>query len=367
MNLSSLIVFSDLSKLPRESLEEINTDLGLPESNIQQEMVKSIGMELNKSPETKQRLANYCDTLFVGGSVSWFKMENGNIGDLKKIVQSRSQNPFNEIVRFNSENLTTDPIIYGAADFSEDSSEFYIRYVYNSGNSLIPTADGNFKTIQKAAFVTVLVIPNLNVVEIRATRTIANKIARKIAGAFPVEDKAVLSKVKIFDDHKGTDEKVKEFIDATEARVSESVDFPVLESGEEEFDQQAVVDLHTILATIDSRGNGGDDGLSIDVNQAIDNSSILEKFNNMPFVAILLNGLGKVNLSSILKDLRDTPLYDVLHPYLQTKFSFVEINFPTDGVDQLYPLQLGKTTNTINVTKQANEEFLKYIRELLVG
>lgn len=366
MKLSNLIVFSDLNRMPREALEEINTDLGLPDATSQQEMVKSIGIELNQNSDVREKLANYYDTLFVGGSVSWYKMEKGSIGELRSIIESRTTNPFKEKVVLESGVITADPIIYGAADFPDNPEDFYIRYVYNSGNTLIPTSDGDFKTVERATFVTALVIPSLNVVEIRAPRSIANKIAKKIGSAFPDKDGIILKKVLIFDDDLGTDTKVQSFINKTDARVSESVDFPVLESVEDSFDDQAILDLHNILETIDNRGNDDDSGLLTDINQAVDNSTILEKFNHMPFVAILLNGLGKVNLSSLLTDLRNTPLYELLHPYLQTKFSFVEINFPADGVDQIYSVQLGKTTNSVSFTKQANENFLRHVRNSLL-
>ena len=235
---------------------------------------------------------------------------------------------------------------------------FYIRYTYKSSNTVIPTEDGKYKVYSKNSFALINVLPANNLIEIRASKQIVEKLISTIANL--IEDNNVrIEKVELFG--LDMDKKVDIFVKKVGGKIIKSADTPI-DAGEDEITNEMLEKISEILRTIDDRIYS-DDG-EADVNYTID--KLKHSFNGNMFSYLLLRGLGTLELKSVIKDLRDTPLYEWIRPHLSTKISSVEVPVINDKLKEKYIIRFEKQTDSVSFTKKCNENVVEKVRELLV-
>ena len=120
-----------------------------------------------------------------------------------------------------------------------------------------------------------------------------------------------------------------------------------------------------ILIAINNRLNDTDGTSDSDVNAAIDDARgiLADNFAGVPFTELILNGLTKVDLSS-LKELQNTPLYSTLSNHLITKTSHIRFPFTTEGSTDTITIKVGLTTNTVVFPASSSEDALRTVRRV---
>ncbi|MFD3388525.1 hypothetical protein [Ligilactobacillus salivarius] len=343
--ISDLIVFEDIQKLLVNDLRDVALKLDIPDNlKNQAELVTAIGNKFNDDSKTvKEVLDSYRNKIFVNGSFTWYKVHSYDLNKLYDVLKNAPKDEKNNIK------------IYKVARHEDG---FYIRYTYKSSNTVIPTEDGKYKVYSKNSFALINVLPANNLIEIRASKQIVEKLISTIANLIE-DDNVRIEKVELFG--LDMDKKVDTFVKKVGGKIIKSADTPI-DAGEDEITNEMLEKISEILRTIDDRIYS-DDG-EADVNYTID--KLKHSFNGNMFSYLLLRGLGTLELKTVIKDLRDTPLYEWIRPHLSTKISSVEVPVINDKLKEKYIIRFEKQTDSVSFTKKCNENVVEKVRELLV-
>lgn len=374
MQYHDLITFYDLTKFTKSQLIDIATDMSLKEASNSYRLLdiaSAIYTEAKSNVKSAKILESRKNILFArGGSVSWYRVKDAESNDSHVLIdfvtylkEEDASKPFNES-KLNDSNLnnnftSTVPILLGAIDGGD---EILLRYAIKSG---IRTSVNAFQTteVPKIEIVTVVVSPKQDLLEIRASIKSASKVYKSIVSF--IKDKickTVESKQFSFKDEFGVDP-VTALASKIGGTVIENVDIPSKiyeEMSEEEKDSVA-----QILIAINNRLNDTDGTSDSDVNVAIDDARgiLADNFAGVPFTELILNGLTKVDLSS-LKELQNTPLYSTLSNHLITKTSHIRFPFTTEGSTDTITIKVGLTTNTVVFPASSSEDALRTVRRV---
>ena len=355
MEVHDIIIFPDVAKLPKSDLKDIATNLSLDNTGTAFDLARRIWDYAVDSPTKERAFSPYHNKLLAGRtSISWFKCDN-----LEKLVEFLEQyeegNPFESKIPYDPERLNTTPRLRSASRIDENS--YFLRFIYKDGTRRIMGEDIEILPTTNTA--TVYIDEVKGIIEIRANPNQAQKIAEVIAGY--LKQSLSLNKEDFIKPFGYDLEKLAEEIDGvlSESRASPEMWMDSLHVSENE----SIVE---ILGAIDSYFENKEiDKLQDKLDSAL--TVLGEEVTEMPFIAIVLAGMGNVGLKVDTNDLRDTAFYQLLKPYVQTYGGNIKFDVNVDGVLKNYTIQVGVESKSIYFrTNTTTEEVIKHVRDRIV-
>lgn len=355
MDIHKIIIFPDLAKLPKSDLKDMAADLSLDDSGTAFDLSKRVWESLTSESQQKEIYTKYNNKLLAGRtSVSWFTCDN--IGELvNSIVEKEKVNPFIERIPYDIEEIDSTPKLRSAARI--DDNRYYLRFIYRDGTRRILGED--IKILPTTNTATVYIDENKGIIEIRTRPNEAQKIAEVIAGY--LKQQLSLNKedfIKPF----GYD--LEKLADKLDGALSESKASP-----EMWLDSYAVSENEAILEILNAIDDYFETKEIGNLQEKLDSSIAVlgEELTEIPFIAIILAGMGNVGLKVMEDDLRSTAFYQLLKPYLQTSGGNIQFNVEINGLEKQYTIQVGVDTKTIYFrSNTTTEEVIEYVRERII-
>lgn len=356
MRVVDIIFFTDILKLPKQSLKDICTDLRLESTGSSFDLASRIHeyIRLNNN----EALNRVQSRLLAGKtSVTWFLGNQENIFEnvLEKIYEI-SPNLENNIEHIPTEQITTDPRLIAIAQGM--GNKIYLRFIYNS--SVRREVNGlNVNTVAKTEITTVLIDTGSNILEIRTESKKAARIASAIATLLGEE--ISFEQITVLNNF---DNNVELIANALEGELIDATSTPELNL--ENLNREHTTAMLDILNALNSFFEEEDEEALLTTMR-----DSLEIFDDhiltVPFTALILNGMEKVGLRVNEGDLRNHPLYETLSPHLLHQGGFIKFNVTISGVEQSFTIRVGITTNSIYFTTPAMEEVITFVNERVVN
>lgn len=353
-----LVLLQDIVSLPKETLQEIATDLNIPTNLSARELAVSIWQHDQRRAETFINIKHR----ILGGrtSVTWYQLgeDQSLVGAKEILIESCGFNPFRENRIPEPTALTNTPVLIGGAHGFLDE-EYYLRFMYKSGVTQL--FHGTHYSVQPTSDVkTIYINEPLNCIEIRTDARVANKFARCVAQLLrqqiTISQKDILAPFG---------HNIEGIADALNGDLIDATAIPedfLLESltGEQ---AEAVMN---ILATIDEYFQTGDaDQLSRNLYRS--REACGSDLASIPFTALILSGLSKIAVGGTTKDLRlSSPLYNSFRPHVQNQGGFIRFSIDEDGIVNTYTIKVGLNTKSVYFLTQASEAAIQYVREKLL-
>ncbi|MED3897395.1 hypothetical protein P4797_20695 [Priestia aryabhattai] len=356
----NIVTYQDVRRLSKSILQEICINLSLTNEGSQSELAEKVWIKVRGDQQLqKDAFESYKDHVLAGKtSVSWFEFINSsNISGLKEhIIEESIGNPFNNVLNFAPEDIDSSPLLISAANGDEEG-EYYLRYVFKSGT--YSDFDGVDLTVRsRTSLATVYVNEKKGILEVRSNPSHANKIAVNLAR---------LLKQQISLTHKDIlapfGHNTERMADALGGKLIDATGVPQLLL--EELTEAQAEALVSVLSAIDQfLKDDGNEQLEECLRSA--RETFGEELLNLPFVAIVLSGMSRVGLGVDGRDLRGTPLYDILAPHLQHQGGYIHFDVEEDNLKQSYTIQVGTKSNSIYFATPATENVIKKIRESII-
>ncbi|MBP2646115.1 MAG: hypothetical protein H6Q75_1555 [Firmicutes bacterium] len=356
MTVQNLVLVQDIVRLPKTTLEEICTKLSVTKDGSLDELTVRIWGQLVDNPELQNSALEHCRNRIFGGrlSVTWYTPADGfTLSNLFEILTENCNFDVFNTIKI-PQNITTTPEVIGAAK-GEQEGEYFLRFIYKSP---IFRNFYDIKTVYpRSAVATVVINESNGYIEVRADY----KSAPQIAAALGQLIKIPLKQKRIGEKSGNRIEGIAKALNGNLVDASAKPDLLLDEPTVEQ--AKAVI---KILAAIDCFFENED--------TEILRTRLLEgreafgvEIVHLPFAARVLSGLGKVGLgvSSENRDLRATPLYGVLEPYLQNQGGYIRFSIGEDA-SVTHTVRVGMTTNSIFFATPASEFVIDYIRERVI-
>lgn len=354
--ITDIVFFSDILRLPKLTLKEISTDMMLETTGTAYDLASRIWDSINTGD---RELLERCRNRLLAGrtSITWFKIENeGALRGFKEVLENLPVNPFESINQVMPRDVTSEPVLI-AASIGNNEDEIYLRYMYNSGNKREVNGT-DVQIVPKCEVTTVFINQETDLIEVRAdsknANNIASHIARMIGQQITLEQKKILAPYG---------NNVELIANALQGELIDATSTP--EFIFEDFNEQhtkAIIDILNALNTF------FDEEDETELIQNLRQSSQIfgEHLLTTPFVALILNGMERVGLRVNEGDLRGRPLYDTLRPYLQHQGGFIKLSRPVNGVEKSFTVRVGLTSDSIYFTTPATEEVIEFVRNQVI-
>ncbi|CAN7579232.1 hypothetical protein [Rossellomorea sp. LjRoot5] len=358
MKIAEAITFADIAKLPKKNLEEISTLLALDSNDRAFNLARNIWGDLrSKSSEERDRvLSGYYNKFFAGNtSVSWFTCDS--LEGLKEgIISKEDYNPFEQKIPYDTAQLGPSPILRSAVEI--DASSYYLRFIYQDGTRRIYGEDIEVLPTTKTA--TVYINETVNLVEVREKPEDAEKIAGIVASY--VNQQITLDKINFLAPFGSEIESIADKLE--NGRLYESKAFP--ETFIDTFSEKENDAIVNILGAIDQYYEYDDiDALQQQLEEA--KSTLGDELLTSPFIAIILAGMGNLGLKVDENDLRHTPFYNLLRPYLQASGGYVKFTVEINNVVQEFSINVGVKPKSIYFkSNKTTEEVINEVREKVI-
>ncbi|WP_182423292.1 hypothetical protein [Bacillus sonorensis] len=355
MNVSEIVIFPDLLKLPKNDLKDICTNEGLDESGAAFELAKRIWNHANSSEKKHRMFTPYSHKFFAGKtSVSWYTCDD--LENLTKyIIEKEGHNPFEGKVPYDEKHLNTTPKLRSASKIDDHS--YFLRFIYKDGTRRIIGEDIEVLPTNKTA--TALVDEKNSFIEVRAKPSDAEKIAEVIAGY--VKQQLSLHRQDFI---KPFGYNIDVIADTLGGELYESKASPELwmdTFGDDE--NEALLDIFEALSKYFE--NQDIDKLQ----ECLDNAKEIlgGDLISLPFAVLVLAGMGNVGLKVEEKDLRNTALYKVFKPYLQPSGGYIRFDVEESGVQHTFSIVVGVESQSIYFrSNKTTETVIKKVREKLL-
>lgn len=355
MEIPHLLIYSDIVKVPKTTLIEMCVDLSISDIGNSLDLSNRVWNEISNSNENKDKITKYSNVLLATrGSVSWFEVEKGSLVGLKELILEKTD-IFTKKNNYNNNELDTTPQIFGG--HINDDGTYILRYVFRMGSIPIYSLEGR-EEIPKISTATVFIDEANETLEVRSSQTVSTKVAKEVISFLTeIENPIEIRRKEILSNYENN---IGKFANSINGTFKEAIDIPELMLDELEEDKISIIG--DVLKSIDKAIYGED---TIDLDQSL--SEAKEAFGessiNLSFLSLVLAGLGKVQLGSSISDIRESPLYDSLSPYLINKGGFIDYKVIIDGVETIGTIQVGLTTNTINFSQNTSEEMISFVRK----
>lgn len=355
--LPKITLIQDIMNLPKVVLQELCTDLDLESSGYKGELANRIFSFLQQHEDTHEEiLQKYSNKIFAGKtSVSWFRLNNPlDISAFKELINDQhSFNPFTNLVIPSINEITTEPILIGAAE-GPDSDGVFLRMMYKSGINQEPYGT-EIRTTPKISLSTVYYSENEGILEIRGDSRKAESIAKEIA-------RLLNQQINLESIESPFIQRIGNIADNLEGELIDTTSKPELIL--EEFEEAQVQAVANVLTALDEYFDTNDaEQLALGLQQA--NSAFGDQEISIPFSALILAGMDKVGLGGE-KEIRGLPLFDFLNPNLQEQGGFIRFNFVEEGVEKSYTIRVGINSRSIYFTTPATEKVIAYVRERVI-
>ncbi len=356
LTIPNIAIISDLVQLPKAMLQDICTNLNLPDDGSVAELSDKIWRRIEDSYTIQDQALEPCKQKILCGrtSVTWYHLDSG--GDLsgtkELIINNLRFNPFKRIEIPIAENLQSQPVLISGSLINE--SEYYLRFIYKSG--MARHFYGNHMIMNpKSSTVTVYINENTGCIEVRSDPTTAKKVASSLAQLISQEISMAQTDIIAPFGHD-----VARMADALGGELIDASAKPELIL--EDFSQEQADAVVSILSVLDTY-LVEDDAEKLREELSDAKSAFSEELLLVPFTALILNGLEKVGMGVSGRDLRGLPLYDYLQPYLQHQGGFIQFRHNEDGVTSDYTIRVGLKSNSIYFVTSATENVIRYVRE----
>jgi hypothetical protein len=355
-SIPEIVLTNDIFNLPKNTLQELCTDLDIDDSGLKGELTTKIVAFLETNKVSKKDVFQKFNKRILAGktSITWYsfdKMDTATFVDT--LEESYNENPFENLTI--PADLTTDPVLIGAARGDTDS-EYYLRVMYKNGVRQEFNYHGEMTVTPKHAVSTVYVHLDQGLLEIRGDSRKANDIAEMLAEK--LKQKINLDLVgHPFGQAIGTiaDSLGGELIDATTTPGA------VLE----EFTEDQAVAVANVLVAIDDYFSANDTAALeeklLAANAAFQGEGISTKFS-----ALILSGMEKIGLAGS-REIRGLPLYDYLSPNLDHHSGFVRFTHTENGVEKEYTARVGMKQKSIFFTTPATEDVIQFVRDNVIN
>lgn len=348
-----ILTFNDISKICKDSLIKMCEHFSLDEIGSVADLAQRLWTYYQAGNQKEFEAFN--DMIFTPrGSISWFSVVEGTLDNVISNIKQETDNPFEKMLEVSS-TLDTTPFLYAAA---EEDDGYYLKYAFNKGNIFINDIDGR-KSVPKREFGIVFINLDLNIIEIRSPFNNTSIIAKEISKA--AGEDVVLERTDILLNH---GDKVENFATSLNGSLVEVIDVPSLENKELEITN----DIYDILACIDESIEK-DEYTNLELKLKEMGELINTNFPDSSYTLLLLAGLSQIRLGTVqlentsTADIRDTPLYTALKPYLKNTMGFIEMKENHDGVIEYYKIQVGVNSKTVSLGGNFTEEILSKIRQ----
>lgn len=357
MDLSNVIIYQDIAKLPKQDLKNMATDLNLDDSGTVFDLSKRVWDKITSiSDQEKREIYSKCHNKLLASrtSVSWFTCNNlqslvCHIKEVEKI------DPFKGKIPYELEKLDSTPKLRSAARI--DDSRYFLRFIYKDGIRRIVGESIEVHPTTNTS--TVYIDENKGIIEIRARADDAQKIAEIIAAY--LRQNLSLNKEDFIKPFGYDLEKLSDKLDGT---LNESKAYPEL--GLNSYAVQENEAILEILGAIDEYFETKEIG---ELQEKLDASLAIlgEELTTLPFIAVILAGMGNLGLKVAEDDLRSTAFYQILKPYLQTSGGNIQFNVDINGMEKAYTIQVGVDTKTIYFrSNTTTEEVIKFVRDRII-
>jgi hypothetical protein len=358
--ISDIVFLNDINKLPKETLKDICTDLTLDTDGTISDLANRVWdyIKNNRKQQNATIIKSQNKLLAGTTSVTWFELEDKNsLKGIKDIIIKNSKNnPFTQVTLPEVRELTTEPILFAAAEGDIDS-QYFLRYAYRNG--IRKHSDFTEVTVVPRSDVgTIFIDEESGLIEVRADSKNARKIASSFAGL--VKQQITMEQKKIMAPF---GYKVGDIADCLKGEMFDTTSTPelILEDLESEHTQSIIDILNALNAFFD------DDNETELVSRLRQASEVFgDHLLTVPFTALILCGMEKVGMRTTVGDLRKQPLYVNLAAHLQNQGGFIKFNYPIEGVEKSFTIRVGVTTNSITFTTPATEEVIKYVRDRII-
>ncbi|EOS8095372.1 hypothetical protein DSH88_RS11870 [Enterococcus hirae] len=362
--LADVLTFYDLRSLPHTTIKDIAIALGKDTNgSTKNRLVESIWKEIKDNREIRNEiLRDYVGELYTNKvTLSYYKA--GSFKGLKnKIIEREGRKVIDGNLLVNEEAINTIPKLHSIA---EDSGEFFkencfiAKYLYQDGYYNIPTTDGN-QQIKRIRTLTAYIDEDNGILEVRAPKDIAKKVASSLAGYY--EDNREVYNLSILGNHEGNSENLAKTLDGY---LLESSGEPTLALNEVTDEQ--VLAIKSILNSIDSGLSESTD--EIDYEKIIYEAKeiLFSEQDPVPFLALILAGLDKVSLKTFVDSLLSNPLYSSLSPYLTNKGGYIRFEAQYKNITSPYTIKVATTSNTIYFPGNTNEIAIEKLRKAVYG
>ncbi|UQZ84568.1 hypothetical protein SK3146_03823 [Paenibacillus konkukensis] len=354
--ITDIVFFPDVLRLPKLTLKEICTDLMLETNGTVFDLSTRIWDTINAG---NRELLERCNNRLLAGktSVTWFKIENeGALRGFKAMLEGLPRNPFEHINEVLPRDVTSEPVLI-AASVGHNDTDIYLRYMYNSGNRREVNGT-NVQIVPKCEVATVFINQETDLIEVRTDSRNANNIASHIARM--IGQQITLEQKKILAPYGNNVELIANVLQGELVDATSTPEFIF-----EDFNEQhtkAIIDILNALNTFFDEEDEA--GLVQNLRQS--SQFFGEHLLTTPFVALILNGMERVGLRVNEGDLRGRPLYDTLRPYLQHQGGFIKFNRPVNGVEKSFTVRVGLTSDSIYFTTPATEEVIEFVRNQVI-
>lgn len=355
MSIHKIVIFPDLAKLPKKDLRDIATDLNLDDSGTAFDLSKKIWESITSESLQEKIYTKYANKLLAGRtSVSWFTCDN--LQELaSRIKEKEKVNPFIERIPYDILKIDSTPKLRSAARI--DDNRYFLRFIYKDGTRRILGEDIQILPTTNTA--TVYIDGKKGIIEIRTRPNDAQKIAEVIASY--LNQHLSLNKedfIKPF----GYD--LEKLADRLGGTLSESKASP-----EMWLDPYAVTENEAILDILNALDTYFETKEIGELQEKLDSSLAVlgEELTEIPFIAVILAGMGNVGLKVAEDDLRSTAFYQLLKPYLQTSGGNIQFTVDVNGMETPCAIQVGVDTKTIYFrSNTTSEEVIQFVRDRII-
>ena len=219
--------------------------------------------------------------------MTWFELENREaLRGIKEIIIERANfNPFERVREYNPAELTSDPILISAA-YGQSETEYYLRYVYNSGTRR-EVALNELRIVPRPSVTNVYINEEEGIIEVRADARSATKVASSLAQL--INREITLEPINVLAPFGNN---VERFADQLEGELIDATSTPELEILMEDFTGEHNTAILRILNSLNTFFDEDDEERLI--RELREASEVFEDYIlTVPFTALILCGMEK--------------------------------------------------------------------------
>lgn len=349
----------DLTRLTRDILEDIATDLNIPTDMSMKELAQMIWALIREDAIKRQRvLLPFQDQILAGKtSVTWYTLTSARTltEARNNLINNCGFALFNEIRIPSANEVTSTPRVIGG--FMKGERDYFLRLIhksglasFNSGNEII--------TVPTSLIKTVYINEEQNFLEVRTESRSSNKFARKVTELLGADFSFVPVDVM-----RNFENNIERVADALNGELIDATARPgiVLET----LDEQQVTAIVNILAALNEFFQ---DEQIESLSEALLNAR--ERFDDnlitIPFMALVLSGLERIGMGVTDRDLRTLPSYSLFRPHIENQGGFIRFSISENGITNTYTVRVGLESKSVYFLTPASETAISYVREALV-
>ncbi|ARF69542.1 hypothetical protein B7C51_20565 [Paenibacillus larvae subsp. pulvifaciens] len=197
LKIAQLVLLNDIVRLPKDTLKEICINLNMPNNGTASELVSDIWLKMKDATSVRTQVYEYCHDRIFGGktSISWYKFTEG-IKGVRNLIEEKhgDKNPFDELRIPLSEEISSEPVLIGAAPVKNEG-EYFLRYMYKVGVTREIIMD-NIETRPRTTTTTVYVNEKGGYIEVRTDPKNSSKIAKSFAQL--IKQQVTMEPIQVF-------------------------------------------------------------------------------------------------------------------------------------------------------------------------